>query len=120
MDPPEAVANILLSSKILNYCSEMLRNDSLEDATNRKGLYMALLSVVRVLGTHPITSQRSVYTERVLRLDSVNLITLSFQDSSTQEGKEGRTSSIADVLRNLNVQSNIIMNGPRRTRRSLT
>jgi hypothetical protein len=113
MNPPEAVVDILLSSKVLNYCAELLRNDSLEDATRRKNLYQALLSVVRVLGTHPVTAQKSVFTERVLQPDAVNLNTLSFQSNTSrkQKGKEDKTSSIADVLRNLNVQSNIMLSG---------
>jgi hypothetical protein len=113
MNPPEAVVDILLSSKVLNFCAELLRNDSLEDATKRKDLYQALLSLVRVLGTHPVTAQKSVFTERVLQPDAVNLITLSFQGamSRIQKGKEEKTSSIADVLRNLNVQSNIMLSG---------
>lgn len=113
MSPPEAVADILLSSKILNYCAELLRNDSLEDATKRKELYQALLNVLRILGQHPVTAQKIVYTERVLRPDAVNIVTLSFQGNAagTRRGNEDTTSSLADGLRNLNVQSNIMLKG---------
>ena len=111
--PPEAVMDMLQSSKVLNYCAELLRNDSLEDATKRKELYQALLSVVRIIGTHPVTAQKTVFAERVLRPDDVNIITISFQGNSTknQIWKEETTSSLASGLRNLSVQSDIMLKG---------
>src|SRR4051812_7474561 len=102
---------MLQRSKVLNYCAKLLRNDSLEDATKRKKLYQALLGVVRILGTHPVTVQKTVFAERVLRPDNVNIITLSFQGNATrnQRGKEETTSSLANGLRNLSVQSDIML-----------
>ena len=35
VNPPNAMSDLLLSSKIFSYCAELLRNDSLEDATKR-------------------------------------------------------------------------------------
>ncbi|KAF2192575.1 hypothetical protein K469DRAFT_654226 [Zopfia rhizophila CBS 207.26] len=112
--PPEAVTSMLLNCKILNKAAELLRNDSLEDATKRKDIYQALLSFLRRIGTHPITAQKTVFSERVVRDDTVNLLTLSFQSGGYGKAKEDKMSSLADSLRNLNIQSNVMLSGAQR------
>jgi hypothetical protein len=112
MSPPEAVTSMLLHSKILNKAAELLRNDSLEDATKRKHLYQALLNFLRTSGTHPLTAKRTMFSERALRPDTVNLITLSFGDhAGSKKCKEDTSSSLGDCLRNLYIQSNMMLRG---------
>lgn len=108
LDPPEAVTDLLLDSKILNYCAELLRNDSLDDASKRKDLYQALLNFLRIIGTHHITANLTMFKERPVHPDSVNILTLSFARNDHGPGKE-TTISLADGLRNLNIQSNIML-----------
>ncbi|ORY19734.1 hypothetical protein BCR34DRAFT_551599 [Clohesyomyces aquaticus] len=110
MGPPEAIPSMLLNSKILNKAAELLRNDSLEDATKRKELYQALLTFLRAIGTHPATAKQTLFSERVLRPDTVSLLPLSF-GSNTGKDKEDTSSSLEDCLRNLNTQSNMMLRG---------
>ncbi|KAF2867286.1 hypothetical protein BDV95DRAFT_647791 [Massariosphaeria phaeospora] len=107
-EPPAVVADILLNSKILSYSAELLRNDSLEDAARRKPLYDVFFRFLRIIGQHPVTANQTVYNERPVRPDTVNLLTISFQNAS---GKEEAATPLADLLRNLNVQSTIMLNG---------
>ncbi|KAF2467196.1 uncharacterized protein BDR25DRAFT_395341 [Lindgomyces ingoldianus] len=112
MDPPEAVVSMLLNSKILNKAAELLRNDSLEDATKRKDLYQALLNFLRAIGNHHVTASKTMFSERVLRPDTVNLLTLSFGGNpGSGKAKEDTSSSLGDCLRNLNLQSNMMLQG---------
>ncbi|KAF2270792.1 hypothetical protein CC78DRAFT_588598 [Lojkania enalia] len=112
MSPPEAVPSMLLNSKILDKAAELLRNDSLEDIAKRKELYQALLSFLRVIGTHPITASKTMYSERIVRPDTVNLLNLSFQKGvGALDQKQETTASLGDCLRNLNLQSSIMLQG---------
>ncbi|KAH7402570.1 hypothetical protein BKA66DRAFT_449066 [Pyrenochaeta sp. MPI-SDFR-AT-0127] len=106
VDPPEAVTDMLVQSKILNYCAELLRNDSLDDATKRRQLYHALLSFLQTIGMH-VMANRTLFSERPVQSDSVNLLTLSFR-SVKGESKE-MASSLADSLRNLTTQSVLVL-----------
>ncbi|KAF2643386.1 hypothetical protein P280DRAFT_539388 [Massarina eburnea CBS 473.64] len=109
VNPPEAVVSMLSSSKILNKAAELLRNDSLDDASKRKGLYDALLGFLRTIGTHKVI-KRAMFSERETFPDAVNLFTLSF-NGTPQDARKGSGPSLADLLRNLNLQSNVMMKG---------
>lgn len=112
MDPPECLAEMLVGSKLLNYCAELLRNDSLEDATKRRDLYHALISLVRTLGAHSSTAGATVYSERPFREDKINLLTLSFHEGS---GLWTETSSpLLQSLTNLDAQSELVLQGAKR------
>jgi ubiquitin-protein ligase len=106
-DPPDSLAEMLIESKILNYCTELLRNDSVEDATKRKSVYQALMSFLRTLGAHYITASSAIYNERPSREDKINLLVLSFQGlpGATSE----KSSSLLNSLSNLNTQSELVL-----------
>lgn len=108
-DPPNSLAEMLLGSKVLNYCAELLRNDSLDDATKRKGVYQALLSLLRTLGAHYTTASAAIYNERPLREDKDNILVMSFHEFPKQSVE--KTSSLLDSLRNLNTQSELVLQG---------
>jgi hypothetical protein len=110
ISPPEAVTSMLLGSKILNKAAELLRNDSLDNASKRRNLYDALVGFLRTIGTHEVTSKETMFSEREVMPDSVNLLTLSFEGKPRGMRKD-TASSLADFLRNLNIQSNIMMKG---------
>ncbi|KAF1841701.1 uncharacterized protein K460DRAFT_369710 [Cucurbitaria berberidis CBS 394.84] len=97
---------MLVDSKILNFCVELLRNDSLDDATKRKSLYHALLSFLQAIGMH-VMANRTLFSERSVQPDAVNLLTLSFRGSRTRSKETA--SSVADSLRNLNTQSVLVL-----------
>ncbi|KAF2738485.1 hypothetical protein EJ04DRAFT_549960 [Polyplosphaeria fusca] len=112
MNPPDCITSMLLNSKILDRAAELLRNDSLDDIAKRKSLYQALIGFLRIIGTHPLIASKTVFTERSLRPDTVNLLALSFQgDSNT---KDEKVSSLGDGIRNLNIQSNMMLKGAQR------
>jgi hypothetical protein len=110
-DPPDSLAEMLVGSKILNYCAELLRNDSLEDATKRKDLYHALIGLLRTLGAHYTTASTAIYNERPLREDKVNLLVMSFH--GYPELSTETASSLLDNLTNLNSQSELVLQGAR-------
>jgi hypothetical protein len=116
LDPPGALAEMLAESKIMNYCTELLRNDSLQDATNRKNLYQALVSFLRTLGEHYYTASGAIYNERSLRDNKFNLLVLSFHEFPGVSNK--KTTSIMDSLSNLNTQSELVLQELKAMRRS--
>ena len=87
----------------------MYRNDSLDNVTKRKDLYMALVGFLRVVGTHEATKEKVVYGERIVWPDTVNLLVLSFQGAGGNRSQTG--SSLAAGLRNLSIQSEIMLKG---------
>ncbi|KAF1913835.1 hypothetical protein BDU57DRAFT_520884 [Ampelomyces quisqualis] len=107
-DPPDATAEMLVESKLLDYCAELLRNDSLEDATKRSEVYLALVSILRTLGAHYATAS-TVYSRRAVRKDNSNLLTSSV--GKYAESKKESTSPLLDNLNNLNVQSKLVLRG---------
>jgi hypothetical protein len=111
-DPPEPLAEMLMESKVLNYCTELLRNDSLEDATKRESLYQALISLLRTLGAHYITASGAIYNERPSREDKLNLLVISFRGSPGASSES--SSSLLNSLSNLNTQSELVLHGAKR------
>ncbi|KAF2003812.1 hypothetical protein P154DRAFT_485989 [Amniculicola lignicola CBS 123094] len=114
--PPEAVISMLLHSKILNNVAELLRNDSLDDATKRKDLYHATLGFLRIIGMHPLTAAKAVFNERERLPEDINLATLSFRGLPRAQKTNDTASSLADCLRNLNIQSNMMLKGAKNNR----
>jgi hypothetical protein len=110
IDPPETVAEVLIESKILSYCTELLRNDSLDETTKRGDIYKALIDLIRTCGAHYVTAARTVFNPRPIRGD--NLMASSFASgiSATQESG----TSLFDSLSNLNTQSVLLLQGAKR------
>lgn len=106
-NPPLAVTSLLLHSRVLGKAAELLRNDSLDDATKRKGVYQALMGFLRTIGTHKAMSRATVFEER--RVMGEDLLTLSF--GGGKGGKMEVASSLAEGLRKLNVQSEVMLKG---------
>ncbi|KAL1796375.1 hypothetical protein ACET3X_004915 [Alternaria dauci] len=115
VDPPKAVLSMLINSKVLDKAAELLRNDSLDNATKRKNLYMAFFGFLRNVGVHELSKQAVMFDERVVLPDTINLLTLSFQGLPGKvSGQKG--SALAENLRNLNIQSQVMLNGAQRSR----
>lgn len=111
LNPPPDILSMLVDSLILEKAAELLRNDSLEDATKRCRLYLCVLDFVRALGSHYTTAQAAVHGERDVKLEGIDLLKLSFATSpiSKGKGKDEKTQSIASCLKNLNTQSNMML-----------
>ncbi|KAF1841881.1 uncharacterized protein K460DRAFT_265254, partial [Cucurbitaria berberidis CBS 394.84] len=112
--PPKAVVSMLVNSKILNKAAELLRNDSLDNATQRTDLYMALITFLKRVGVHEVSKQEVIFNDRVILPDTVNLLTLSFTGAPSKAGETA--SSIADGLRRLNIQCDMMMHGAQKAR----
>ena len=112
--PPKAVVSMLVNSKILDKAAELLRNDSLDNATQRTDLYMALIAFLKRVGVHTASKQDVIFNDRVVLPDNVNLLTLSFTGASSKASETA--SSLADGLRRLNIQSDMMMRGAQKAR----
>jgi ubiquitin-protein ligase len=110
MDPPGAVANMLLESKILGYCAELLRSDSLEDASKRPVLYHSLCDFLGALGLH-ITTASVLFNERPVRPVKDTILALSFREGF--EFATETTASLFDGLSGLITQSKLVENNAR-------
>ncbi|OAL56607.1 hypothetical protein IQ07DRAFT_526783 [Pyrenochaeta sp. DS3sAY3a] len=104
-DPPEALTDMLLDSKILSYCAELLRNDSLDDATKRKELYHALLNFLQKIGSH-VLAHRTLFSKRAVQPDTATLLMVSFNGA---KGAKESAAPLADSLRNLTTQSTLFL-----------
>jgi hypothetical protein len=99
---------MLLNSKILDKSAELLRNDSLEDATQRSALYRPLIRFLRIIGTNEILAGKTIWEERRIYPHN-HLLRLAFPDQDSLSFiDQGTTSSLADCFRNLNIQSDLV------------
>lgn len=107
MDPPAMIPDILLESKLLDYCADMLRNDSLDDAISRKRSCKAVLDFVKVLGTHHVTAQSTVFSRRPQQPEQCNLLTQTYHH--IEHSSRETATSIADNLHELNQFSDLFL-----------
>lgn len=115
VDPPKAVLSMLINSKVLDKAAELLRNDSLDNVTKRKSLYMAFFGFLRNVGVHKLSKQAVMFNERIVFPDDIDLLTLSFKGLTGNLSGQN-ASALAVNLRNLNIQSHVMLNGAQRSR----
>ncbi|KAI8937809.1 hypothetical protein NX059_005506 [Plenodomus lindquistii] len=115
VQPPRAAVSMLVHSKILDRAAELLRNDSLDNATQRKELYMALINFLKRVGVHTVSKDDVIFSERIVLPRNENLLSLSFKGSLPRITE--RASSLADGLQRLNIQSDMMMRGALNNRR---
>lgn len=99
VSPPEVLPSLLLESKVLEYCSEVLRNHSLDDFISRSNTYDAVLDFVEVVGLYPMISVPAIYSERPEQDKLCTLLTKTY--GPAQPAPTATTPSIADSLRDL-------------------
>ncbi|KAE9964581.1 hypothetical protein BLS_008218 [Venturia inaequalis] len=80
LEPPEVLAIMLKRSPVLEKAAELLRNDSLDDMTNRFKLYEALLGFVERLAGHSATAQTILAPGIVYPADA-GLLSASFGEN---------------------------------------
>lgn len=105
IEPPNVLGALLMQSNILSKIAELLRNDSLEDATKRMGLYNATLNVVSKLGSHYATANATIHRARQEQDGGPDILSISFASSTDRECKFEETQSLASCLRNFDKQS---------------
>jgi hypothetical protein len=112
-DPPAAILEMLMESKILNFCAELLRNDSLTDVIKRKSLYQTLFRFLTTIGSHHSTTQ-ALFGARSARPETIDLLTVSFcADSKVVAERKEKVASLAACLRNLTAQSTLVLQSAR-------
>jgi ubiquitin-protein ligase len=109
-DPPTATSEMLQHSKILQFCAELLRNDSLADVTKRKELYRTLFTFLTMVGSHSSTSA-ALFGPRFVRPESIDILTISFQ-GAVPDSKEW-VSTLVECLQNLSTQSSMVLQSTR-------
>lgn len=119
--PPEISAMIELSL-LQDRAAELLRNDSLQDATGRAGLYFALFEFFERLGKHPDT-EHLVYEKRFPKKQSNGLQAISTLAATGSKGKaksesapslilgdfEHMGASLVSCMKNLAKQSKVLI-----------
>lgn len=111
VNPPEAVTEILLESKVLGHCTQLLRNDSLEDAQRRKRVYRPLFRLLRSMGSHVAVANRTIFAEQQVRKPNYNLLTRCFQGQS--EVSTHTTRSLSSYLKDFSAQGELVLQGAR-------
>ncbi|KAG9379129.1 NMT1 N-myristoyl transferase [Pyrenophora tritici-repentis] len=106
IDTPGAVLEMLMNSKVLSYCAELLRNDQLVDITRRKHVYMSLTKFLETIGSHSSTNE-ALFSPHIIRPDMVNILTLSLCDDVTAPKEKGPI--LAACCRNLFAQSSVFL-----------
>ena len=112
-------------SLIQDRVAELLRNDSLQDATKRAGLYFAALEFFKRLGNHPNMSHL-VYEERFTKKQSYGLYEISTNADFKGKGKtkassrlilgegdDSMTASLVSCITNLAIQSEALLSASR-------
>ena len=105
--PPAMIADMLLESRILDYCADLLRNDSLDDTFSRKATYDAALNFVKVIGMHHTTARSTVFSKRPQQPELCNLLTQTYR--RIEPPSRGTAPSIADSLRELSKLSDLLL-----------
>ncbi|KAF1934135.1 uncharacterized protein M421DRAFT_415181 [Didymella exigua CBS 183.55] len=107
MDPPTMITEMLLESKLLDYCSELLSYESLDDAFLRKATYGALLDFVMVISTHPTTANLTVFLGKPKQPEQRNLLTQTY--CRVESSTSGTAPSLADGLSELSKLSSLLL-----------
>ena len=112
LEPPAVLLSILLQSKLLHKAAELLRDDSLENATQRLSLYQAALDLVEKLGSHPNTACTTIHNERPELAQGADLLQLSFSTEDPANGQNKAretTQSLATCLASFDRQSKLML-----------
>ncbi|KAK3055565.1 hypothetical protein LTR09_003485 [Extremus antarcticus] len=109
-DPPRILACMLSRSSLLDKAAELLRNDSLEDATARIGCYEALLDLIRVFASGSRLTAEILHTERTINKAGHDLMKLSYAlPTRLQNEQQATAASIMQSMANLTSQSNMML-----------
>lgn len=110
--PPRVLNALFVLSSTLDVLATVVRNDSVDDAVKRRGVYLASLELIERLSMHQ--GLRSLVTEpRHSKRASAGLYAISMDGGrsslSLADPKEGQASSILSNLESLGIQSRTIV-----------
>ena len=98
-------------SYLLDYITALFRNDSIEDAMKRYGVYQASLELVGTLYHHPST-KRLITEERYAKKKTAGLLSMSVDRGSSlvlDHESDGTLSSVGSALENMQTVSFTIL-----------
>lgn len=118
---PPAMGPMIELSLVQDRIAELLRNDSLQDATTRAGLYFAVFEFFERLGKHSDTSYL-IYEERFVKKQSSGLFVISTSKDLKGKGKprathhltlgqgeDSTTTSLLATMSNIGIQSDALL-----------
>ncbi|KAK3074651.1 glycylpeptide N-tetradecanoyltransferase [Teratosphaeriaceae sp. CCFEE 6253] len=107
---PERLCSMLLRSSLVDRAAELLRNDSVEDAARRGGLYESVLHFVKTLATHFATIKDIVLDERPINRAGHDLLKVSSGMPTRLRVEEAQTSQpLYACMAGLHTQSKIVI-----------
>jgi hypothetical protein len=110
LNPPAHLLAVLTQSSVLGTIAALLRNGSLEDATQRIRLYQNTLNVVDKLSDHPATADLTVNQSRQESSSPTDILSLSYLDpDGNNTDKYEETDSLSSCLHNLDMASKSIL-----------
>lgn len=107
LNPPASIAEMLLESKVLDHCSELLSNDSLGDVFLRKSTYDNVFNIIQAWGTHHITADPAVFSGKPKQPDLCNLLTQTYRREITSSHE--MAPPIADGLREISKLCSLLL-----------
>lgn len=108
--PHAVLRSMFLRSSLLDKVAELLRNDSLEDATSRYALYDGLFNFIRVLAQGSYLTAGVLHEERLVNKAGHDLCKVSYNLRTLLKVDHTDTAApVAHVIRNLTSQSNMMM-----------
>ncbi|KAK5694278.1 hypothetical protein LTR97_009900 [Elasticomyces elasticus] len=117
LEPPSVLASMLLRSSLVDRAAELLRNDSVEDATRRGGLYETILAFVQTLACHPRMIDAAVFADRAVNRAGHDLLKVCMALPTRMKGEELQTARpIARCLDGLKTQSEMIIKRAQRSK----
>jgi baculoviral IAP repeat-containing protein 6 len=110
LEPPVLLASMLLRSSILDKAAELLRNDSLEDATARYALYDNLIHFLRTLAVGSKTTIEVLFTDRAINKGGHSLFKISYGTPTRMKDEAANSAApIALCMANLSSQSSMML-----------
>ncbi|KAJ4413118.1 hypothetical protein N0V91_000092 [Didymella pomorum] len=107
VNPPALITEMLLESKVLDCCTELLDNESLDDIFLRKPTYDSVVELIRVLGSHHTTANMTVFLGKPKQPELCNLLTQTYR--CVINPSIGTGPSIADNLREISKLCNLLL-----------
>lgn len=109
-EPPKSLTSLLLRSSLIVRAAELLRNDSIEEASGRTSLYTSLFNFVRALANHEATNAVTVHGALALNNAGHDLLRVTSGLPTRVGGEKLETGqSIASSLQNLAIQSQTML-----------
>jgi hypothetical protein len=108
-DPPAVLISMIQRSPILEKTAELLRNESLDDLTKRRGLYQRMFDFMQALASHPTTAV-AVFQSRIVYPPDSGLLLVSFGERKNDYHGKGKFKTetaqpLAAVISNLQIAS---------------